>query len=260
MAVSGISIPPGLALIIDRAGTKSDVDFDYLVQTAVRESSLDPTAKARTSSAVGLFQFLEQTWFEVMKSDGARLGYGNYASAIKTQPNGTLDIADPKLRTEVLKLREDPSVAADLAAAFTRNNGAYLENKFGRMPSPGELYIAHFLGARGAEKMFNAGLQNADQLAADLFPSQASANPAIFYDGNGKARTIRDVYRVLVAEHESTSGTVSATVPVTSGATSTAPLPMSFADLYSSSATPTKAPLIEEKPVNAGFFVQLYNN
>jgi hypothetical protein len=69
------------------------------------------------------------------------------------------------------------------------------------MPSPGELYIAHFLGARGAEKMFNAGLQNPDQIAAKLFPHEASANPTIFYD-HGQPRTIRQVYKALVAQHE----------------------------------------------------------
>ena len=260
MTVSEISIPRGLALILDRAGQKSDVDFDYLLQTAIRESSLNSTAKARTSTATGLFQFLEQTWFEVMKSDGARLGYGRYADAIKTQPDGTLDIADKKLRAEVLKLREDPEVAANLAAAFTRNNGAYLKESFGRMPSPGELYIAHFLGARGAEKMFRAGLADADQIAADLFPAQAKANTAIFYD-HGRARTVRDVYRVLVAEHTSQSGQVTTAVSAAAaGETAPVPLSMSFADLYSSSDGAPKSPPAGEPAVNAGFFAQLFSN
>ena len=69
------------------------------------------------------------------------------------------------------------------------------------MPSPGELYIAHFLGPQGAEKMFNAGLDNPDQIAAKLFPQQAKANPQIFYD-DGHARTIREVYKALVAKHD----------------------------------------------------------
>lgn len=263
MAVSEISIPPGLALILDRAGQKSDVDFDYLLQTAVRESSLDPTAKARTSSATGLFQFLDQTWFEVMKSDGARLGYGRYADAIKTQTDGTLDISDKTLRAEVLKLRENPEVAANLAAAFTRNNGAYLKDRFGRMPSAGELYIAHFLGAKGAEKLFNAGLSNPDQIAAKLFPSQAEANTAIFYDRAGNARTIRDVYRVLVAEHESSGEHVPVSATQTGPLVSTgdkAPLPMSFTDLYSEENGGRKSPLASEPAVHAGFFAQLYSN
>lgn len=201
MGVQPISVPKSLAYVLNSAGTKSGVDFDYLLQTAIRESSLNPSAKASTSSAVGLFQFLESTWLEVMKDEGPRLGYQTYADAITETRDGDFLIKDPKLRAEVLKLREDPQVAADLAAAFTRNNGAYLHERFGRMPSPGELYIAHFLGARGAEKMFTAGLENPDQIAATLFPRQAKANPTIFYD-DGQPRTIRQVYRALVQKHE----------------------------------------------------------
>ena len=36
--------------------------FEYLLNTALRESNLNPNAKARTSSATGLFQFIDQTW------------------------------------------------------------------------------------------------------------------------------------------------------------------------------------------------------
>jgi hypothetical protein len=201
MGVQPISVPQSLAYVLNSAGTRSGVDFDYLLQTAIRESSLDPAAKARTSTATGLFQFLESTWLQVMKDEGPRLGYQKYADAITETSDGEFVIADKSLRAEVLKLREDPQIAADLAAAFTRNNGAYLEARFGRMPSPGELYIAHFLGAKGAEKLFTAGLADPDQIAAQLFPRQASANPAIFYAG-GQPRTIRQVYRALVAQHE----------------------------------------------------------
>ena len=201
MGVQPISVPQSLAYVLNSAGTKSGVDFDYLLQTAIRESSLNPTAKASTSSATGLFQFLESTWLQVMKDEGPRLGYQSYADAITETKDGDFVIKDPTLRAEVLKLREDPQIAADMAAAFTKNNGAYLYGKFGRMPSPGELYIAHFLGPQGAEKMFTAGLADPDQIAAKLFPKQAKANPSIFYD-DGQARTIRQVYRSLVQKHE----------------------------------------------------------
>lgn len=200
MDVQQIGVPQSLAAMISAAGDKSNVDFDYLLQTAMRESSLNPEAKAATSSAVGLFQFLKSTWLEVMKNEGPRLGYGQYADAISKTADGDYYVADPATRTEILKLREDPQIAADLAAAFTASNGAYLTEKFGRMPSAGELYIAHFLGAQGAEKMFTAGLANPDQSAAALFPRQASANPSIFYI-QGKARTVKEVYRALVAKH-----------------------------------------------------------
>jgi hypothetical protein len=200
MGVQPISVPPTLAYVLTSAGERSGVDFDYLLQTAIRESALNPKAKAQSSSATGLFQFIESTWLEVMKSEGPRLGYQSYADAISIDADGDYVIKDKRLREDVLKLREDPQIAADLAAAFTRNNGAYLHKRFGRMPSPGELYIAHFMGARGAEALFRAGLENPDQIAARLFPKQARANPSIFYE-LGQPRTIREVYKALVAKH-----------------------------------------------------------
>ena len=209
MGVQPITVPQSLAYVLNNAGDKSGVDFDYLVKTAMRESSLNPDAKAPSSSAVGLFQFLDTTWLQVMKEEGPRLGYQKYADAITQTSDGDYTIKDKKLRAEVLKLREDPQVAADMAAAFTRSNGAYLQSKFGRMPSAGELYIAHFLGPQGAEKLFNAGLDNPDQVAAKLFPSAAKANPQIFYSGD-HPRTIREVYKALVAQHD---GIVAAPLP-----------------------------------------------
>jgi hypothetical protein len=200
MGVAPISVPQPLAYAIDAGGDKSDVDFDYLLQTAIRESSLNPTAKAGTSSATGLFQFLDSTWLQVMKQEGPRLGYQQYADAIKVDKDGDYYIADKKLKAEVLKLREDPQVASDLAAAYTKSNGDYLYQRFGRIPSPGELYIAHFLGANGAAKFFDAGLADPNQSAAALFPRQARANASIFYD-HGQPRSIKQVYQLLVARH-----------------------------------------------------------
>ncbi|MEO5806754.1 transglycosylase SLT domain-containing protein [Devosia sp.] len=205
MAVQAIAVPQSLAYVLNAAGDRNGVDFDYLLQTAMRESSLDPTAKAGTSSATGLFQFLSGTWMQVMKQEGPRLGYNQYADQIQSDGDGGYTVADPDMRAKILKLREDPQIASDLAAAYTKSNGDYLRAKFGRMPSAGELYIAHFLGAQGAEKMFTAGLSDPDQIAADLFPKQAAANKAIFYSG-GQARTIRDVYRALVAKHDVNGG------------------------------------------------------
>ncbi|SEP95663.1 Transglycosylase SLT domain-containing protein [Devosia sp. YR412] len=201
MGVQPISVPQSLAYVLTAAGDRNGVDFDYLLQTAIRESSLNPAAKAQTSSATGLFQFLESTWLQVLKEEGPRLGYGDVASNISRNSSGDYVVADPAVKAQILEMRKDPQMASDLAAAFTKSNGEYLEARFGRRPSAGELYIAHFLGAQGAERMFTAGLQDPEQIAANLFPKQAQANQAIFYS-NGQPRTIRDVYRVLVAKHE----------------------------------------------------------
>ncbi len=56
--------------------------FDYLLNTAIRESNLNPNAKAKTSSATGLFQFIDQTWLGDDEAVGRSLGYGKYADAI----------------------------------------------------------------------------------------------------------------------------------------------------------------------------------
>src|SRR6185312_8567697 len=224
MAVTPITVSPSLASVLNAAGDRNDVDFNYLLQTAMRESALDPNAKAASSSATGLFQFLDSTWLQVMKSEGPRLGYQKYADAITQASDGEYVIKDPKVRAEVLKLRENPQVAADMAAAFTKSNGDFLKAKFGRMPSPGELYIAHFLGPQGAVKMFSAGLKDPDQIAAKLFPREASANRPIFYD-HGQPRTIREVYRALIAQHEGPA-TLHAGYAVQQLASGSAPQPM----------------------------------
>lgn len=267
MGVQPIAIPQSLAYVLTSAGDRNGVDFNYLLQTAVRESSLNPTAKAQTSSATGLFQFLDATWLQTMKEQGPRLGYGQYADQIEKSGNG-YTVRDPAARAQILKLREDPQIASDLAAAFTKSNGDYLSAKFGRQPSAGELYIAHFLGAQGAERMFNAGLQNPDQIAADLFPRQAQANRTIFYD-DGQPRTIRQVYRALVAKHEGGGPSAGfaaqqmAGQPLASAAPVVAsrfsPANMSFTGLFKNEEQiGPESPL---NPVGAGgsaFFTQLY--
>lgn len=266
MGVQPIAVPQSLAYVLTAASDRSGVDFDYLLQTAMRESSLNPQAKAGTSSAVGLFQFVEGTWLQVLKEDGPRLGYGRYAQSIERTDSGRYVVQDPATKASILKLREDPQMAADLAAAFTKNNGDYLQGRFGRMPSAGELYIAHFLGAQGAERMFTAGLRDPDQIAAQLFPQQASANRAIFYS-NGEPRTIRDVYRVLVSKHEAGDGNASfaaqqlaggGPVPAPAALPSRfSPANMSFTGLFKNEIDAAPSTVTDAGDGGA-FFTQLY--
>jgi hypothetical protein len=264
MGVQPISVPQSLAYVLTAAGDRNGVDFDYLLQTAMRESSLNPQAKAQTSSAVGLFQFLEGTWLQVMKEEGPRLGYSEIASNISRTADGDYSVRDPAMKAQILKLREDPRIAADLAAAFTKSNGEYLSGRFGRMPSAGELYIAHFLGAQGAERMFTAGLQNPDQIAASLFPKQAAANRTIFYS-EGQPRTIREVYRVLVAKHEGAGTNAPFAAQQMAGQAPVPEVPvipsrfspanMSFTGLFKNEVEDLPATSTED---GGGFFTQLY--
>src|SRR5215213_3551207 len=55
-------VPRWLAETVVRAAQVTKVDPAYLMALADKESSLLPDNKARTSSAEGLFQFVESTW------------------------------------------------------------------------------------------------------------------------------------------------------------------------------------------------------
>jgi hypothetical protein len=186
----------------DTASTSTGTSFDYLVKTAQRESAMNPSAKARTSTATGLFQFIESTWLETMKLDGPSLGLAHYADRIEAQ-KGRYRVADPEARAEILALREDPEIASLMAGALTRRNAAYLEDRIGRTPNAGELYIAHFMGARGAAALIELAGAQPDASAAAHFPRHASANRSIFYE-KGEELTIAAVYADLVSKHGGT--------------------------------------------------------
>src|SRR5262245_2790565 len=159
---------------IRQAAQATGTGFSYLLATAKIESGLDPGIKSSTSSATGLFQFIEQTWLMTMKQSGTELGYGRYADAIEKTGSGRYVVRDPALRAEILNLRKDPAANASMAGALTRANAARLRGKIGRDPTEGELYIAHFLGAGGAAKLINAAATNPHVKAANLFPRAAA--------------------------------------------------------------------------------------
>jgi hypothetical protein len=117
------------------AARATGASFDYLLRTAQRESNLDPSAKAPTSSASGLFQFTDQTWLETLKTSGPALGYGNYADSIVQTASGQFSVPDPAKRQAVMQLRNDPAAASAMAGALTKRNAATLTERIGRPTS-----------------------------------------------------------------------------------------------------------------------------
>jgi hypothetical protein len=212
---------------IRQAAQATGTSFQYLLATAQVESGLDPQAGTATSSARGLFQFVEQTWLGTMKQSGAALGYSRYADAINKTASGRYEVDDPAMRREILKLRNDPTANAVMAGAFTQTNAALLSQKLGRSPSEGELYIAHFLGAGGAARLISLAADNPRASAASYFPIAAHANAPIFYDrATGAPRTLAQVRDILTARYDiaargSAPGT--ATAQATPAANSAAP-------------------------------------
>ncbi len=184
------------AATLRQASNATGVSFDYLAKTAERESNFNPSAKAPTSSATGMFQFLEQTWLGMVKQEGPKFGLTNEAAAISGS-GGRFSVSDPAMRQRILALREDPAISATMAGAFASRNGRHLEDSLGRKPKEGELYIAHFLGASGARDLISLAQQNPDAKAAAHFDDAASANRSVFFDRSGRARSAAEVYANL---------------------------------------------------------------
>lgn len=184
---------------IQRASSATGVDFGFLMRAAKRESSYNPNAKARTSSAAGLFQFVDQTWLSTLKQHGAKYGYARYADLIQQGANGHYYVpGGAEARATVMDLRLDPHAAALMAGELAADHAAYLRGRVGREPTAGELYAAHVLGPQGSAKLIDAVQVAPGSSAAAMFPQAASANRAIFYR-DGRPATVAQVYANLTS-------------------------------------------------------------
>jgi hypothetical protein len=148
-----------------------------------------------------LYQFIDQTWLATVKDAGSQFGYGQYADAITKTSSGDYAVSDPSMYRSIMKLRDDPVASSAMAGALTQSNSFQLTGKIGRRPTDGELYMAHFLGVGGAATLINSAVDNPQASAAKMFPGAAAANRSIFYDRQGNARSVSDVYAVLNARY-----------------------------------------------------------
>src|SRR5271167_4291596 len=181
---------------IQRASDATGVDFGFLMGAAKRESGYNPTAKAQSSSAAGLFQFVDQTWLATLKKHGAKYGYARYADLIQQGPDGRYRVDGAEARRAVMDLRLDPHAASLMAGELASDHASYLRGRVGREPTGGELYAAHFLGPKGSAKLIEARQTTPHATAATLFPDAAASNPSIFYR-QGRAVSVGELYTNL---------------------------------------------------------------
>ncbi|MFM9935858.1 MAG: lytic transglycosylase domain-containing protein [Novosphingobium sp.] len=187
--------PPGdVRSAIARAAAATGTDFNYLLAQARLESGLDPSARAATSSAAGLYQFTGSTWLAMLDKHGAAYGVP-----------GTDGSGGQVSRAQLLALRSDPELSSMMAGELAGDNRQYLSGMLGRAPDSSELYLAHFLGQDGAGKFLGALATNPGTSAAALLPHAASANRAIFF-GAGGARSVGEVMELLRGKMASAMG------------------------------------------------------
>lgn len=143
---------------------------DLLNKISYVESSNNPNAKSKTSSARGLFQITKGTWDGLVNKYGKEYG---------------IDQEDWM----------DPGAQRLMASMLLQDNKAHLEKSLDRDVLPEELYVAHFMGPAGAAQLMKS--LDSQIPAYKLFPDAAKANRSLFFADN-KPRTPKELYNVLI--------------------------------------------------------------
>jgi len=136
-AIQGSAPSTNIRGVIESASNANGVPLSYMTRTAQIESSFNPNAGARTSSAKGLYQFTDDT--------AKRFGLTN---------------------------PYDASANAQAAAELATVNAQGLEAALGRKPREWEVYLAHQQGLGGAKGL----LANPNARAADIVGERAVRN------------------------------------------------------------------------------------
>jgi hypothetical protein len=199
-------IAPAVLEGIRQASRATHVDFGFLMAQAAQESGFQVDAKAKASSATGLYQFIDSTWLDMVRQHGGQYGIGALAAQVTLDANGRPAVADPSIRAQILELRKDPQISAALAAEFAKSNKDEVERALGRPASRTDLYLAHFLGAGGATELLKTIREDGAAPAADILPAAAAANHSVFYDAkSGTPRTVSELYSSFAARIEQNS-------------------------------------------------------
>lgn len=118
------------------------------------ESSGDPYARNSRSSAGGLGQFIDSTWLNMVR---------------KHRP----DIAQGKTDQQLLQLKYDPALSAEMTRAYASDNANYLKSR-GVAPDDTALSLSHFAGPGGAVNVYSDPNKTVQEL---LGPRAVAANP-----------------------------------------------------------------------------------
>ncbi|XYD10982.1 transglycosylase SLT domain-containing protein [Methylobacterium sp. NMS12] len=180
------SVPRKVVDTIVKASDEAGVDPVYMMALADKESSFDTDAKAATSSAQGLFQFVARTWLEMIRDYGARYGLAEEAAAVKGR--GAAITVAGSMRARVLGLRNDPRVAALMAAELIKRDRERIEARVGRALTTTELYLAHFLGTASAGRFLSLSSEKPGEVAGREFRTAARANRSLFTEKTGGKR------------------------------------------------------------------------
>ena len=143
-----LGIPRKMVMTMLRAAEQAEVDPVYLMALADKESSFRPEVKASTSSAQGLFQFIESTWLEIVHDYGSRHGLAWEASLIDTSGEKPMVKSPSDRERRSSTCAATPTVAV-MASELMKRDRAQVAFRIGRDLKPAELYLTHFLRPAG---------------------------------------------------------------------------------------------------------------
>lgn len=141
---------------------------NYYQKVAKAESGGNPKAQNPYGSALGLYQFTNSSFNHLNQK--YKLGY------------------KPEDRT-------DPKKSEKLMELFTKDNENYLRPRIGRDLNDADRYMAHFLGAQGAEKFLTTYHRNPNTPISSVMNQKAlDSNRSVVYNKDGSLKTVGDVY------------------------------------------------------------------
>lgn len=155
---------------VDGDINNDSLQSDYFQRLAMAESGGNPNAKAKTSSASGLYQITNDTWRNLVRKHGKKHGI-------------------------TIGMKNDAEAQNIMVRYLTAENSNALANFLKRKPTDGELYLAHFAGAAGAKRLLKT--KNKNVPAVRLSPAAAKANPTIFYADPANKRKPFSVAQVI---------------------------------------------------------------
>ena len=195
-----LTIPTQAAAAIRLSALTTGADFAYMMKLAYAESTFDPEAGAPTSTAKGLYQFIEDTWVQTISRYGSEHGMGVLSRHFTVQPdmNGTMvgRSENPWMRIASLGLRDQPQLAGLMSAELQLHNEFLIECALGRDLDDAELYMGHFMGHDAAYQFLRTYDSAPQTNAAAAFPAAARANEGVFYS-SGASRSMAGVVELF---------------------------------------------------------------
>lgn len=161
-----------VANMIAAASDMAGMDPGLMLTVGMMESSLKPKAGANSSTAKGLFQFIDGTWTEVLGKYGNKYGIPKNASVF------------------------DPWANTLMGAEYLKEGARRIQGTLGRPATPVDLYMTHFLGGTGGSRFLGNMAANPNGIAAVDFEGPAQSNREVFFK-NGRALTYAEIYDAL---------------------------------------------------------------